>query len=162
MHVKIAEIYMVKFNVSIWNRLKIMELFVNAKWIIHKYNAILNRTVTKLSTILTKCFFPYLNPTSYFNLSFSSGVFPSILKIATVIPVHKKRIKAVWLKLALYYPTLVKSLKILMYNRIYKFLDKNNIMYSLQFGFQQRYSTSNALFLTEAIMNALDDGNILL
>ena len=110
-HVKIVEIYMVKFNVSIWNRLKIMELFVNAKWIIHKYNAILNKTVTKLFTILTKCFFPYLNPTSYFNLSFSSGVFPSILKIATVIPVHKKRIKAVWLKLALYYPTLVKSLK---------------------------------------------------
>ena len=49
-----------------------------------------------------------------------------------------------------------------MYNRIYKFLDKNNIMYPLQFGFQQRYSMSNALFLTEAIMNALDDGNILL
>ena len=47
-----------------------------------------------------------------------------------------------------------------MYNRIYKFLDKNNIMYSLQFGFQQRYSMSNALFLT--VMNALDDGNILL
>ena len=34
-----------------------------------------------------------------FNLSFSSGVFPSILKIAKVIPVHKKRIKAVLLKL---------------------------------------------------------------
>ena len=47
-----------------------------------------------------------------------------------------------------------------MYNRIYKFLDKNNIIYSLQFGFQQHYSTSYALLnLTEAIMKALDDGN---
>ena len=53
-HVKIVEIYMVKFNVSIVNRLKIMGFFV-----------ILNETVTKLFTILTKCFFPYLNPTSY-------------------------------------------------------------------------------------------------
>ena len=26
-----------------------------------------NKTVTKLVTILTKCFFPYLNPTSYLN-----------------------------------------------------------------------------------------------
>ena len=47
-----------------------------------------------------------------------------------------------------------------MYNRIYKFLDKNNIIYSLQFGFRQHYSTSYALLnLTEAIMKALDDGN---
>ena len=46
-----------------------------------------------------------------------------------------------------------------MYNRIYKLLDKNNI-YSLQFGFQQHYSTSYALLnLTEAIMKVLDDGN---
>ena len=47
-----------------------------------------------------------------------------------------------------------------MYNRIYRFLDKNNIIYSLQFGFRQHYSTSYALLnLTEAIMKALDDGN---
>ena len=63
-HVKIVEIYMVKFNVSILNRLKIMDFFVNAKYI-HKCYVILNETVTKLFTILTKCFFPYLNPSSY-------------------------------------------------------------------------------------------------
>ena len=46
-----------------------------------------------------------------------------------------------------------------MYNRIYKFLDKNNI-YSLQFGIRQHYSTSYALLnLTEAIVKALDAGN---
>ena len=27
-------------------------------------NVIFNKTVTKIVTILTKCFFPYLNPTS--------------------------------------------------------------------------------------------------
>ena len=46
-HVKIAEIYMVKFNVSILNRLKIIGVFVNTKYI-HKCNVILNETVTKL------------------------------------------------------------------------------------------------------------------
>ena len=55
---------MVKFNVSILNRLEITSFFVNAKYI-HKYNVILNKTVTKIFTILTKYFFPYLNPTSY-------------------------------------------------------------------------------------------------
>ena len=44
-----------------------------------------------------------------------------------------------------------------MYNRIYKFLDKNKIIYSLQFGFRQHYSTSYALLnLTEAIIKAYD------
>ena len=47
-----------------------------------------------------------------------------------------------------------------MYNRIYRFLDKNNIIYSLQFGFRQHYSTSYALLnMTETIIKALDDGN---
>ena len=55
-HVKIVEIYMVKFNISISNRLKIMGFFVNAKYI-HKNNVISNKTVNKLFTILTKCFF---------------------------------------------------------------------------------------------------------
>ena len=65
-HVKIVKIYMVKFNVSILNRLKTMFFFVNAKYI-DKYNVSLNKTFTKLCTILTKCVFPYLNPTSYLN-----------------------------------------------------------------------------------------------
>ena len=40
---------------------------VNTKYV-HNYNVILNKTVVKLVTILTKCFFfPYLSPTSYLN-----------------------------------------------------------------------------------------------
>ena len=56
---------MVKFNVSILNRLNILnrlEFLVNSKYI-HKSNAISNKTVTKPVNGLTKCFFPYLNPT---------------------------------------------------------------------------------------------------
>ena len=53
-HAKIVKIYMVKFNVSILYRLKIMFFFVNTKYI-HKHNVIFNKTVTKLVTISTKC-----------------------------------------------------------------------------------------------------------
>ena len=48
-----------------------------------------------------------------------------------------------------------------MYRRLYTFLHKNNVIYKLQFGFRQRYSTSLALInITENIRKALDDGNI--
>ena len=48
-----------------------------------------------------------------------------------------------------------------MYNRLYTFLDNDNIIYNLQFGFRQQYSTSHALInITEIIRKALDDENI--
>ena len=44
---------------------------------------------------------------------------------------------------------------------MYTFLNKNNVIYNLQFGFRQQYSTSHALIkITENIRKALDDGNI--
>ena len=58
-HVKIVRIYMVKF-VSILNRLKTMFFFVNIKYI-PKYVS-LNTTLTKVCTILTKCFLPISEP----------------------------------------------------------------------------------------------------
>ena len=48
-----------------------------------------------------------------------------------------------------------------MYKRFYTFLNNNNIIYSLQFGFSQHYSTSHALInITENIRKALDGQNI--
>ena len=61
---------MVKFNVSILNRLKVMVFFVNAKYIHKHKHVISNKTVTKLFTILIKYFFPCLNPTNYLKLLF--------------------------------------------------------------------------------------------
>ena len=44
---------------------------------------------------------------------------------------------------------------------MYTFLNNNNVIYNLQFGFRQQYSTSHALInITENIRKALDDGNI--
>ena len=48
-----------------------------------------------------------------------------------------------------------------MYKILYTFLNNNNIIYKLQFGFTQLYSTSNALInITENKRKALDDGII--
>ena len=98
-----------------------------------------------------------------FTTSFSSGVFPSILKTAKVIPVHKKDSK---LDFSNYRPisllsNIEKFLERLMYNRMYKFFSDNNLIYSLQFGFRQKYSTVHALIsLTENVIKNLDEGNI--
>ena len=48
-----------------------------------------------------------------------------------------------------------------MYKRLYTFLNNNNFIYNLQFGFRQQYSTSPALInITENIRKSLDNGNI--
>ena len=45
-----------------------------------------------------------------------------------------------------------------MYKRLSNFLDINNLIYSLQFGFRQKYSTTHALInLTESIRQTLDE-----
>ena len=46
-----------------------------------------------------------------------------------------------------------------MHNSLYKFLNDNNIIYPLQFGFRQKYSTAFALIhLIETIKEPLDQG----
>ena len=82
-----------------------------------------------------------------FNMSFTSGVFPSALKIAKVVPVHKKDSK---LDFSNYQPIsllsdLDKILEKLMYTGILKFLNNNTLLHLLQFGFRQNYSTTHAL-----------------
>ena len=75
-----------------------------------------------------------------------TGIFPSVLKTAKVVPVFKKDSK---LNYTNYRPisllsNIEKIPEKLMYKRLYTFLDNKNIMYDLQFGFRQQYSTSHA------------------
>ena len=98
-----------------------------------------------------------------FKLSFMTGVFPSVLKIAKVVPVFKKDSK---LDYSSYRPisllsNIKKILEKFMHKRLYTFLDNKNIICDLKFGFRQQYSTSHALInITENIRKAFDDGNI--
>ena len=92
-----------------------------------------------------------------------TGVFPSVLKTAKVAPVFKNDSK---LDYSSYCPiTLLSNIKKIlekpMYKRLYTYLNNNNIIHNLQFGFRQQYSTSHALInITENIRKSLDDGNI--
>ena len=48
-----------------------------------------------------------------------------------------------------------------MYKRLYTFLNNNNNIYNLQFGFRKQYSISHTLInIIGNIRKALDDGNI--
>ena len=91
-----------------------------------------------------------------------TGIFSFVLKIAKVVPVFKKDSK---LDYCNYRPIFLlsnieKILEKPMYKRLYTFLDNKNIIYHLQLGFRQQYSTSHVLInVTENIRKAIDDGN---
>ena len=94
------------------------------------------------------------------NESFQSGIFPDKMKLAKVIPLFKKGCP---LAASNYRPISLLSIfsKIIekvMYKRLYKFLEKHEILYTLQFGFGASHSIDHALVsLTEAIKNSLDN-----
>ena len=89
----------------------------------------------------------------------SRGVFTLILKTSKVIPGYKKDSK---LKYFRYRPiTLLlnfdKVLERLMCNHLYNVLEINGVIYNLQFGFRQKYSTCHALIhLTDKLREQLD------
>ena len=95
-----------------------------------------------------------------FNLTFSSGIFPSVLKIAKVVQLYKKDSKSDYQN---YRPisllfNVEKILEKLMYKCLYKFPNDNNILYELQLGFRQNFSTPYALInLRENIRQALNE-----
>ena len=80
-----------------------------------------------------------------FNLSIEKGVFPDDLKIARVTPICTGEDSS---DVSNYRPISVlpyfsKILEPIMYNRLYKYLIENNILYSKQFVFQNGYSTDH-------------------
>ena len=97
-----------------------------------------------------------------FNLSFSTGVFPDILKTSSVLPLFKKGSR---LDCGNYRPisllsNISKLLEKLMYSRFYNFLNIYNCISELQFGFRSQHSTSHTLVsITERIGEALDTGH---
>ena len=90
-------------------------------------------------------------------------VFPSVLKTAKVDPVFKKDSKldhSNYRSISLL-SNIEQILEKLMHKRLYTFVNNNDIIYNLQFGFRQQYSTYHALInITEDIRKAPDDGNI--
>ena len=97
------------------------------------------------------------------NLSFKTGIFPNLCKVAKVIPIFKKDNPLLcenYHPISLL-PIFSKIFEKLIYKRMYAFIDKHKLIYKCQFGFRSKHSTTHALIsITESIKSLIDTGNI--
>ena len=88
------------------------------------------------------------------NESLSSGIFPDMMKLAKVIPLYKKNSPEVpsnYRPISLL-SVFSKIVEKLTHKRLYSFLEKYDILHSLQFGLRCKHSTLHALIsLTESV-----------
>ena len=95
------------------------------------------------------------------NLSFSTGEFPDILKVAKVIPLHKGGSTE---ELNNYRPISLlsifdKIIEKIMHAKLYNFLEEHNILFKNQFGFKKKCNTAHSLLeITEKIKESIDNG----
>lgn len=131
-------------------------------------NIIKNMNVAKacgpfsIPTKILKEFSSILSPllTCIINKSIKEGTFPNLLKSSLVCPIFKKNDKSCC---ANYRPislisNISKVFERVIYNRIDAFLDENNLIYNLQFGFRKKHSTDHALLsIVEKIRSNMDN-----
>ena len=105
---------------------------------------------------------PHISPmlTILINESFNTGVFPDKLKIAKVITLLYKKGAAYYRPISLL-SIFSKIFEKIMHERLYNFLESNAVLYSLQFGFRSKHSTTHTMIgMTENIRNTIiDNGN---
>ena len=82
-----------------------------------------------------------------FDSSLSLGIFPDSMEIAKVTPVFKAGKKELVsnYRLISVLPCFSKILEKIMYNRVFKYLTENNLLFQKQFGFREGHSTSHAI-----------------
>ena len=99
------------------------------------------------------------------NLSLLNGVFPNEMKIAKVIPLYKNgnnKIVSNYRPVSIL-PIFSKLYERIIYNRIFKFVNDNDLLYRFQFGFRKNHSTTMALItLIDKIVNGIHDNHITL
>jgi len=95
------------------------------------------------------------------NLSFETGIFPNMCKIAKVIPIFKKddELQCENYRPISLLPNFSKIFEKVIYNRMYEFLSKNDLIYKRQFGFRRDHSSNHALIsVSEDIKVCIDKG----
>ena len=96
--------------------------------------------------------------TTLINKSFSDGTFPEMLKLANLTPIHKKKAHCNNYRPISLLSNISKIYEKAYHVQIYEFLEDNNVIYDLQFGFRKKHSTDHALLsITENIKNKLDN-----
>ena len=94
-----------------------------------------------------------------------TGIFPSELKIANVIPMFKSGDDMVFsnYRPVSVLPVLSKILERLMYNRLILYINRYGSLHEYQFGFQKGKSTHMApITLIDKISEALDQGELVI
>ena len=98
------------------------------------YENINNILLKELADILA-------SPLNYvFNHSISQGIFLSTMKIVEIIPLLKGKDPSIInnYRLISLLITMSKILGKIVYNRLYSFLEKNNILFESQYGFRKK------------------------
>jgi hypothetical protein len=116
----------------------------------------------EISINILKISAPYIiSPLTYIcNTTLNTGIFPNRLKYAVIKPLYKNGNKH---ELSNYRPISLltafsKIFEKVMYNRLYKHLEVNNILAKEQFGFRPNHSTEQAAFtLINCILNAMNN-----
>ena len=99
-------------------------------------------------SIAKQCSKNFVKPlTALINSSFREGVFPRELKKARVVPIFKTGDKSL---INNYRPISIlsfysKVFEKLMYNKMYNFIEANDILYAHQYGFRRGHSTQQAI-----------------
>ena len=81
-----------------------------------------------------------------FNKSFQEGCFPGVLKLAKVVPIHKRdeTTDHTNYRLISLLRVFDKLIEKVMLNRLLNFLNKNNILCKYQFGFRKSHATTGS------------------
>ena len=97
------------------------------------------------------------------NQSLATGIFPDSLKIAKVVPVHKKDDASLienYRPISIL-PTISKIFERVIFNQVYEHFKSNNLLYSSQYGFRNNHSTElAAMELIDRIILDMDKGEI--
>lgn len=96
------------------------------------------------------------------NLAFSTGVFPTVFKLALIKPIHKggdsdcvNNYRPISIL-----PTMSKILERLINRPLVNFLESNNLISPNQYGFRRGKSTNDAVLeLTHSVMTTLEERN---
>ena len=108
----------------------------------------------------------YIEPlTHLINESLRTGICPSELKLARVVPIFKSGDPSL---LTNYRPISIlsffsKVFERIVYHYLFDFICTNNILYDYQFGFRPKHSTQHAIItLIDKITKSLDNGDIVI
>ena len=96
------------------------------------------------------------------NESLVTGIVPSKLKIAKIIPLFKSGDPKAFnnYRPISILPCLSKIYEKVVYNRLIDFINKNKILSKCQYGFRSSHSTSLAIVdFVEKMITSIDEGN---